>query len=103
MSKPKGKKAAAPQADMTEFYLGALDQSQNIILLCDRNLVITYANSTAQKTLVALEGEIKKVLPQFSVWSEPASTTSMPILANNAGSSQTRPTCRTRQTLKSDP
>ena len=66
MSKPKGKKAAAPQADMTEFYLGALDQSQNNILLCDRNLVITYANSTAQKTLVALESEIKKVLPQFS-------------------------------------
>jgi methyl-accepting chemotaxis protein len=66
MSKPKGKKGAAAHADMTEFYLGALDQSQNNILLCDRNLVITYANSTAQKTLVALESEIKKVLPQFN-------------------------------------
>jgi methyl-accepting chemotaxis protein len=46
--------------------LGALDQSQNNILLCDRNLVITYANSTAKKTLVALEAEIKKVLPKFN-------------------------------------
>ncbi|MBX3340433.1 MAG: PAS domain S-box protein [Nitrospira sp.] len=66
MSKSKAKKGTAAQADMTGFYLGALDQSQNNILLCDRNLVITYANSTAQKTLVALESEIKKVLPQFN-------------------------------------
>ncbi len=66
MSKAKSKKGAPAQADMTGFYLGALDQSQNNILLCDRNLVITYANSTAQKTLVTLEAEIKKVLPQFN-------------------------------------
>ncbi len=66
MSKAKQKKGAAAATDMMGFYLGALDQSQNNILLCDRNLVITYANTTAQKTLVALEAEIKKVLPKFS-------------------------------------
>jgi methyl-accepting chemotaxis protein len=66
MSKAKQKKGAAAGTDMMGFYLGALDQSQNNILLCDRNLVITYANSTAQKTLVALEAEIKKVLPKFN-------------------------------------
>jgi len=63
----KTKKKAPAQADMSGFYLGALEQSQNNILLCDRNLVITYANSTAKKTLVALESEIKKVLPKFNV------------------------------------
>jgi methyl-accepting chemotaxis protein len=63
----KTKTKAPAQADMSEFYLGALEQSQNNILLCDRNLVITYANSTAKKTLVALEPEIKKVLPKFNV------------------------------------
>lgn len=63
----KTKKKAPAQADMNEFYLGALDQSQNNILLCDRNLVITYANSTAKKTLTAIESEIKKVLPKFNV------------------------------------
>jgi PAS domain S-box-containing protein len=66
MSKAKQKKGAAAGTDMMGFYLGALDQSQNNILLCDRNLVITYANATAQKTLVALEAEIKKVLPKFN-------------------------------------
>lgn len=66
MSKAKSKKGAPAQADMTGFYLGALDQSQNNILLCDRNLVITYANSTAKNTLVSLEAEIKKVLPKFN-------------------------------------
>ncbi|MBA5875029.1 MAG: PAS domain S-box protein [Nitrospira sp. CR1.2] len=63
----KSKTKAPAQVDMSEFYLGALEQSQNNILLCDRNLVITYANSTAKKTLVALEPEIKKVLPRFNV------------------------------------
>jgi len=66
MSKAKQKKGAAAGTDMMGFYLGALDQSQNNILLCDRNLVITYANSTAKKTLVSLEAEIKKVLPKFN-------------------------------------
>lgn len=66
MSKAKEKKGASAGTDMLGFYLGALDQSQNNILLCDRNLVITYANSTAQKTLTTLESEIKKVLPKFS-------------------------------------
>ena len=66
MSKAKQKKGAAAGTEMMGFYLGALDQSQNNILLCDRNLVITYANATAQKTLVALEAEIKKVLPKFN-------------------------------------
>lgn len=66
MSKAKQKKGAAAGTDMMGFYLGALDQSQNNILLCDRNLVITYANATAQKTLAALEAEIKKVLPKFN-------------------------------------
>ncbi|MDR4472207.1 MAG: globin domain-containing protein [Nitrospira sp.] len=63
----KTKTKTPAQADMSGFYLG-LEQSQNNILLCDRNLVITYANSTAKKTLVALEPEIKKVLlPKFNV------------------------------------
>ncbi len=66
MSKAKQKKGESGGTDMLGFYLGALDQSQNNILLCDRNLVITYANSTAQKTLVTLEAEIKKVLPKFN-------------------------------------
>ncbi len=63
----KSKTKALAQVDMSEFYLGALEQSQNNILLCDRNLVITYANSTAKKTLTALEPAIKKVLPKFNV------------------------------------
>ena len=66
MSKAKEKQDASAGADMLGFYLGALDQSQNNILLCDRNLVITYANSTAKKTLISLEAEIKKVLPKFN-------------------------------------
>ena len=68
MSKATAKTKKTPaQTDMSGFYLGALEQSQNNILLCDRNLVITYANSTAKRTLAALESEIKKVLPKFNI------------------------------------
>ena len=44
-----------------EWILSGCARAQNNILLCDRNLVITYANSTAKRTLPQpLESEIKK-------------------------------------------
>lgn len=63
----KTKTKAPAQTDMSGLYLGALEQSQNNTLLCDRNLLITYANYTAKKTLAALESEMKKMLPKFNV------------------------------------
>ncbi|MDO9117634.1 MAG: methyl-accepting chemotaxis protein [Nitrospira sp.] len=67
MSKSKSKtKGVATGPDMGMLCMTALDNSQTNVLMCDRNLVITYINKTAQKKLKDLETEIKKVLPSFN-------------------------------------
>lgn len=65
MSKGK-KKGAAAGPDMGTLCMTALDNSQTNVLMCDRNLVVTYINKTAQSKLKGLEAEIRKVLPSFS-------------------------------------
>ena len=65
MSKGK-KKGAATGPDMGTLCMTALDNSQTNVLMCDRNLVITYINKTAQAKLKGLEVEIRKVLPTFN-------------------------------------
>lgn len=65
MSKGK-KKGAATGVDMGTLCISALDNSQTNVLMCDRNLVVTYINKTAQSKLKGLEAEIKKVLPSFN-------------------------------------
>ena len=65
MSKGK-KKGTATGPDMGTLCMTALDNSQTNVLMCDRNLVVTYINKTAQKKLKDLEAEIKKVLPSFN-------------------------------------
>ena len=44
----------------------ATDTSTTNVLMCDRNLVITYVNAAAQVRLKGLESEIRKVFPSFS-------------------------------------
>jgi methyl-accepting chemotaxis protein len=104
MSKAKEKKGAAAGTDMLGFYLGALDQSQNNILLCDRNLVITYANSTAKRRSLRSRRKSRRCcrnsMPLQS--SASASTTFTWIRASNAGSCRTLPTCRTGRIFRSD-
>ncbi|MEQ1794965.1 MAG: methyl-accepting chemotaxis protein [Nitrospira sp.] len=58
-------------SDVTEekkksLIKSATDNSTSNILMCDRNLTITYVNKAAQDKLKALESEIRKVLPAFS-------------------------------------
>lgn len=65
MSKGK-KKGAAAGPDMGMLCMTALDNSQTNVLMCDRNLVVTYINKTAQSKLKGLEAEIRKVLPNFN-------------------------------------
>lgn len=43
----------------------SLNDANSNVLMCDRNLLITYVNNTAMKKLKSLEGEIRKVLPAF--------------------------------------
>ncbi|SPP65124.1 methyl-accepting chemotaxis protein [Nitrospira lenta] len=43
----------------------SLDNSTSNVLMCDRNLTITYINKAALNKLKALESEIRKVLPAF--------------------------------------
>jgi|CXWL01.1.fsa_nt_gi methyl-accepting chemotaxis protein len=63
----KGKKnGAATGMDMGSFCMSALDNSQTNMLMCDRNLVVTYINKAAQGKLKGLETEIRKVLPSFN-------------------------------------
>jgi methyl-accepting chemotaxis protein len=65
MSKGK-KKGAAAGPDMGTLCISALDNSQTNVLMCDRNLVITYINKAAQTKLKGLEAEVRKVLPNFN-------------------------------------
>ena len=44
----------------------ALDRANTNVLMCDPSFTITYANQTSLKTLRALEGEIRKVMPNFA-------------------------------------
>ncbi len=44
----------------------ALDNSTSNVLMCDRNLIITYINKAASSRLKSLESEIRKVLPSFN-------------------------------------
>jgi methyl-accepting chemotaxis protein len=60
------KKDTATGPDMGTLCKTALDNTQTNVLMCDRNLVVTYINKTAQQKLKALEAEIKKVLPSFN-------------------------------------
>ena len=60
------KKGAAAGPDMGTLCMASLDNSQANVLMCDRNLVVTYINQAAQKKLKALEDEIRKVLPAFN-------------------------------------
>ena len=45
----------------------SLDNSTSNVLMCDRNFMVTYINKAALSKLKALESEIRKVLPAFSV------------------------------------
>jgi methyl-accepting chemotaxis protein len=60
------KKGAATGPDMGALCMTALDNAQTNVLMCDRNLVVTYINKTAQQKLKSLEAEIRKVLPSFN-------------------------------------
>ncbi len=58
-------------SDVTEekkkaLIKSATDNSTSNILMCDRNLTITYINKAAQDKLKTLESEIRKVLPAFN-------------------------------------
>ncbi len=44
----------------------SLDNSTGNVLMCDRNLTVTYVNKAALSKLKTLEGEIRKVLPAFN-------------------------------------
>jgi len=44
----------------------SLDNSTSNVLMCDRNLTITYINKAALSKLQTLESEIRKVLPSFN-------------------------------------
>src|SRR5579884_703071 len=58
-----------PSVDRTEFLFKsmALNQIQTHVMLCDRNSAITYINDSSRKTLTALESEIRRAIPDFSV------------------------------------
>jgi methyl-accepting chemotaxis protein len=49
------------------FYRSALDNASTNVIMCDRDLVLTYANNTAVRKLTELEAEIRQSLPGFAV------------------------------------
>ena len=58
-------------SDVTEekkkaLVKSAMDNSGTNVLMCDRNLIVTYINKAAQDKLKGLEHEIRKVLPSFN-------------------------------------
>ncbi|MDP1946029.1 MAG: methyl-accepting chemotaxis protein [Nitrospirota bacterium] len=58
-------------SDVTEekkkaLVKSAMDNSGTNVLMCDRNLIVTYINKAAQDKLKGLENEIRKVLPSFN-------------------------------------
>jgi methyl-accepting chemotaxis protein len=60
-----GKKNGA--ATLESLCKSALDNTNANVLMCDRELIVTYANNTSLKKLRELEGEIRKSMPGFSV------------------------------------
>ncbi len=63
----KGKKKGAGKGlTLERMCKNALDNGSTNVLMCDRNFVITYANTTSLKRLRALEQEIAKAIPGFS-------------------------------------
>ena len=102
MSKAMAKTKKTPaQTDMSGFYLGA-SSNRRTTFACDRNLVITYANSTAKRTPQPLESEIKKCCRSLTSirWWEPIDEFHLDpskqrrILADPG-------TCRTRRIFRS--
>ncbi|MBI3351472.1 MAG: methyl-accepting chemotaxis protein [Nitrospirae bacterium] len=65
-AKSSGKKKRTSSNHET-FYRAALDNASANVLMCDRDLVLTYANNTAVRKLTELESEIRQALPGFSV------------------------------------
>ena len=61
----KGKHGADKSQDV--FIKSALDNVDTHVLMCDRDLTVTYMNEASKKTLTALESEIRKVMPGFAV------------------------------------
>jgi len=59
-----GEKLQASAAKQQEM-VSTLDNAQANLLMCDRNLVITYVNQGALKKFKELEPEIRKFLPTF--------------------------------------
>jgi methyl-accepting chemotaxis protein len=65
----KGKTAGSKkgtQNSLADFCKSALDNASAHVLMCDRDLTITYANTTALKKLRELEAEIRRTIPAFS-------------------------------------
>lgn len=65
----KGKKAGntkGSKINLAEFCKSAVDNASAHILMCDRDLKVIFANSTALKKLKDLEAEIRRTIPAFS-------------------------------------
>ena len=45
----------------------ALDHASTNVMVCDRNYTIIYINKSSERTFRKLEGEIRKVIPGFSI------------------------------------
>jgi len=48
-----------------QILVSTLNNAEANLLMCDRNLVVTYVNEGAMKTFRAMEADIKNVLPHF--------------------------------------
>ena len=59
-----GEKLARSTAQQ-QVMVGALNAANANLLMCDRNLVITYINEGAKRTFARLEGQIRQVYPGF--------------------------------------
>ncbi len=62
----RGKNGRATKADLGYMCRQALNNANTNVLMCDRDLIVTYANTNSVKVLRELEGEIRKTLPSFS-------------------------------------
>ncbi|TAK06419.1 MAG: methyl-accepting chemotaxis protein [Candidatus Manganitrophaceae bacterium] len=62
----KKKKMAVDCAEFI-FKSTALNHVQTHVMLCDRDFTITYMNDSSRNTLTAIESEIQKLIPAFSV------------------------------------
>jgi methyl-accepting chemotaxis protein len=59
-----GEKLQQASSDQ-QLLVSTLNNAEANLLMCDRNLVVTYINEGAMKTFRAMEAEIKKYLPHF--------------------------------------